>query len=121
MNESDSIENFGTPKLDLALISLLAWIIVYFCIWKGVKSSGKVVYVTAIFPYFVLIIMLVRGLTLEGAHAGLEYFFIPKWENLAKPSVWANAAIQNFNSMGVAFGALISMSSYNKKNKKILG
>lgn len=65
--------------------------------------------------------MLVRGLTLEGAQAGLEYFFIPKWENLLKPSVWANAAIQNFNSMGVAFGALISMSSYNKKDKKILG
>jgi solute carrier family 6 GABA transporter-like protein 6/8/11/12/13 len=35
--------------------------------------------------------------------------------------VWANAAIQNFNSIGVAFGGLISMSSYNKKNKKILG
>ena len=35
--------------------------------------------------------------------------------------VWANAAIQNFNSIGVAFGGLISMSSYNRINKKILG
>lgn len=87
LGESSSIEDFGTPKWDLVFIALFAWVVVYFCIWKGVKSSGKVVYVTALFPYFVLVIMLVRGITLEGSYAGLEYFFIPKWENLLKPSV----------------------------------
>lgn len=43
LNESDSLENFGLPKLDLLGIVALAWIIVYFCIWKGVKSTGKVI------------------------------------------------------------------------------
>jgi hypothetical protein len=38
------MEDFGTPKLDLLGIVVLAWIIVYFCIWKGVKSTGKVIY-----------------------------------------------------------------------------
>lgn len=42
LSESDSLENFGTPKLDLLAILILAWIIIYFCIWKGVKSTGKV-------------------------------------------------------------------------------
>lgn len=42
LNQSASMEDFGTPKLDLVAIVLLAWIIVYFCIWKGVKSTGKV-------------------------------------------------------------------------------
>jgi hypothetical protein len=65
--------------------------------------------------------MLIRGVTLEGSIEGIKYFLIPKWEDLLKPSVWANAAIQNFNSIGVAFGGLISMSSYNPKNKKIFG
>lgn len=121
MSETESIEDFGFPKWDLLVIAYLAWIMVYFCIWKGVKSTGKVVYVTAIFPYLMIFVMLVRGVTLEGASIGLKYFLIPKWENLLDPSVWANAAIQNFNSIGVAFGGLISMSSYNPRDKRILG
>lgn len=34
--------------------------------------------------------------------------------------VWVYAAAQNFNSLGVAFGGLITMSSYNKYNNKII-
>jgi solute carrier family 6 GABA transporter-like protein 6/8/11/12/13 len=121
LSETASIEDFGWPKWELVLVAYTAWIVVYFCIWKGVKSTGKVVYVTAIFPYVVILIMLVRGVTLEGASIGLRYFLIPKWDNLLNPMVWANAAIQNFNSIGVAFGGLISMSSYNPRDKRILG
>ena len=87
MNESDSFENFGYPKSDLLLIVVLAWIMVYFCIWKGVKSTGKVVYITALFPYLLLIIFLIRAVTLDGAIIGLEYFFIPKWEKLLEAQV----------------------------------
>jgi solute carrier family 6 (neurotransmitter transporter, glycine) member 5/9 len=87
LNESDSFENFGYPKSDLLLIVVLAWIIVYFCIWKGVKSTGKVVYITALFPYLLLIIFLIRAVTLDGAIIGLEYFFIPKWEKLLEAQV----------------------------------
>jgi len=36
------MENFGYPKPDLVALVILAWVIVYFCIWKGVKSTGKV-------------------------------------------------------------------------------
>jgi solute carrier family 6 GABA transporter-like protein 6/8/11/12/13 len=87
---------------------------------KNKYISGKVVYVTATFPYIVIIIMLIRGVTLDGASMGLKYFFQPKWSDLLKPKVWANAAIQNFNSIGVAFGGLISMASYKRKTDRIL-
>ena len=39
---SDGIENLGALKWDLTLCLLLAWILVYVCICKGIKSSGKV-------------------------------------------------------------------------------
>lgn len=37
----------------------------------------QAVYVTATFPYLVLTIFLIRGLTLEGATVGLTYLFTP--------------------------------------------
>jgi len=30
--------------------------------------------------------------------------------------VWVNAAAQTFNSLGIAFGGIITMASYNKTN-----
>ena len=45
---------------------------------QGIASSGKVVYFTAIFPYIVLTIFFIRGITLKGAMAGLSHMFRPK-------------------------------------------
>jgi SNF family Na+-dependent transporter len=64
---------------DLSLCLLFSCICVFLLLWKGVKSSGKVAYFTAIFPYVVLLILLVRGVTLEGAWTGIKYFIEPQW------------------------------------------
>ena len=53
--------DFGGLKWDLSLCLLAAWLIVGLCLIKGVQSSGKVVYFTALFPYFVLFILMIRG------------------------------------------------------------
>ncbi len=50
-------------------------------------SSGKVAYFTALFPYVVLITLLVRGVTLEGASDGILYFIRPDWPKLLDASV----------------------------------
>uniref|UniRef100_A0AAY4B300 Transporter n=1 Tax=Denticeps clupeoides TaxID=299321 RepID=A0AAY4B300_9TELE len=39
---SSGIEEVGPIKWDLALCLLAVWIVCFFCIWKGVKSTGKV-------------------------------------------------------------------------------
>lgn len=120
LRKSSGIEEQGALNWDLALILLLCWVIVYFCIWKGPRGTGKVVYFTATFPYLVLLVLLVRAVTLPGSWNGIMYFIWPKWELLADPKVWVYAAAQNFNSLGIAFGGIITMSSYNKFNNSIV-
>lgn len=61
-----------------------------------------------------------RAVTLEGADDGLRYFFRPNWSELKNANVWINAASQNFNSLGITFGSMISFASYNKYNNNIL-
>lgn len=39
---TDSPNKLGTVRWELALCLLLSWILCYFCVWKGVKSTGKV-------------------------------------------------------------------------------
>ncbi len=60
------------------LLSLtISWLAVYMVIRKGIASSGKVVYFTAFFPYVVLTIFFIRGLTLKGASDGIAHMFTP--------------------------------------------
>lgn len=113
-HESDGISDLGGVSLKNVLCLLLAWILVFFCLMKGIKSSGKVVYFTATFPYVLLVVLLVRGVTLPGYYKGIEFYIFPKWEQLKEVKVWKDAATQIFYSLGPAFGSLITMSSYNK-------
>ncbi|CAM1329462.1 SLC6A7 (predicted) [Pycnogonum litorale] len=111
---SDGIDNLGPLSWKLVLCLLAAWVIVCLCLIKGVKSSGKVVYFTALFPYAVLFILLIRGATLPGALQGIKFYIIPKFHELKKAQVWGDAAVQIFYSLGPAWGGLITLSSYNK-------
>lgn len=115
--------NIGEIKWDITLCLLLSWIVVFACLAKGIKSSGKVVYFTATFPYVLLLVLLVYGLTLDGAMIGIKELFIPKkWEgpgSIQDPQVWRKAAEQMFFSLSVSWGGLIMFGSYNKFNHKV--
>ncbi|XP_041804536.1 sodium- and chloride-dependent GABA transporter 2-like [Chelmon rostratus] len=113
---SGGIEELGSIRWDLAGCLLLSWIICYFCIWKGVKTSGKVVYFTATFPCVMLIVLLVRGLTLPGAVDGIQFYLSPDLTRLTDSQVWMEAGSQILFSNVVCIGCLPAMGSYNKYN-----
>ncbi|XP_055864533.1 sodium- and chloride-dependent neutral and basic amino acid transporter B(0+)-like [Biomphalaria glabrata] len=121
IQKSDGIEpdQMGAPLYKLALCLLLSWIVVVICLIKGIKSSGKVVYFTATFPYVILLILLVRGSLLDGALDGVKFFIIPDWDKLADIKVWTAAAGQMFFSLSVSFGGIIMFGSYNKFTNKV--
>ncbi|CAG5121015.1 unnamed protein product, partial [Candidula unifasciata] len=114
LQHSQGLDDLGVVKWQLALYTLLTFILLYFCLWKGVKSTGKVVYVTATLPYLIMTILLIRGVLLPGAGEGIRYFFTPKIDSLQRPKVWIDAAVQIFFSIGTGFGTHITFSSYNK-------
>uniref|UniRef100_UPI00358FD8A5 sodium-dependent serotonin transporter-like n=1 Tax=Myxine glutinosa TaxID=7769 RepID=UPI00358FD8A5 len=114
IRNSSGLGNVGGIKWQLVLCILLIFIIVYFSLWKGVKTSGKVVWVTATFPYVVLIVLLIRGATLPGAWQGILFYLTPDWSKLLHTGVWVDAATQVFFSLGPGFGVLLALSSYNK-------
>ncbi|KAK2554953.1 Sodium- and chloride-dependent GABA transporter 1 [Acropora cervicornis] len=110
---SSGIDEPGEIRLPLAASLLVAWIAVYFCLYKGIKSSGKVAYFTATFPYIVLLALLVRGTTLPGAVDGIIFYLKPDFSKLLEAEVWIDAASQIFFSLSVALGGLVTYGSYN--------
>lgn len=106
-------ENFGALRWQLLLCLLLSWIIGYLCVVRGVRTSGKAVYFTALFPYVILTALVVQGVILEGAIDGILLYLTPQWEMLLDAEVWGNAASQTFYSFGIGCGSLITLSSYN--------
>nr|XP_012603743.1 sodium- and chloride-dependent betaine transporter isoform X1 [Microcebus murinus]XP_012603744.1 sodium- and chloride-dependent betaine transporter isoform X1 [Microcebus murinus]XP_012603745.1 sodium- and chloride-dependent betaine transporter isoform X1 [Microcebus murinus]XP_020143579.1 sodium- and chloride-dependent betaine transporter isoform X1 [Microcebus murinus] len=111
---SSGIHDLGALRWELALCLLLAWVACYFCIWKGIKSTGKVVYFTATFPYLMLVVLLVRGVTLPGAYEGIIYYLKPDLLRLKDPQVWMDAGTQIFFSFAICQGCLTALGSYNK-------
>lgn len=110
---SDGIEDSGEIVWQLALCLLLAWIIVFAVLIKGISSLGKVVYFSTIFPYVLLTILLIRGVTLEGASEGILFYLKPDFQKLANARAWSDAATQIFFSLSVCTGGLMVMASYN--------
>ncbi|XP_046542266.1 sodium- and chloride-dependent glycine transporter 2-like [Haliotis rubra] len=114
IQESDGLGDLGGISLKFAVCLFLAWVLIFACLMKGVKSSGKVVYFTATFPYIILVVLLIRGLTLEGFEEGIHFYMTPQFDRLKEAKVWGDAATQIFYSLGAGFGGLLTMSSFNK-------
>lgn len=59
--------NFSVPAF---LAVLFVWVVCFAAIFKGVKSSSYIVWVTVPLPVLFIIIMVIKGATLEGGDIG---------------------------------------------------
>ncbi|KAH9517647.1 Sodium- and chloride-dependent creatine transporter 1 [Dermatophagoides farinae] len=96
---SPGIDQPNGFQWELVLTLAIAWILCFFSIWKGVKSTGKAVYVTAVFPYVALV--------KESNFICIQIFHV---------LVWMDAGTQIFFSYAIALGCMVALGSYNTFN-----
>lgn len=108
------------PQVGLPLIGV--WLIVIIIMALGVKRGiGRAN--TVLMPLLTVMfaVLVVQSLFLPGAVDGLNAFFTPNWEALADPAVWASAYGHIFFSLSVAFGIMVTYSSYLKRKTDLTG
>ena len=116
---SNSIDKLGGINLPIFLSLIVVWLLVYFCVWQGTKSVGKVVKYSVSFPVILLGLLLLRAVTLPGFLTGWEMYLQPVWSALLDPKVWTAAFSQIFYSLSLAFGIMLAYGSYKHTDDDI--
>ncbi|CAD5122198.1 DgyrCDS10644 [Dimorphilus gyrociliatus] len=115
-----NMENFGTLQWEMVLSLFAVWSIIFLVLMKGIRVYGKVAYFTIFIKIVLLLLVLIRGLTLDGAKEGLDILSRFDVEELKSASLWGDAAEQIFFSLNIGLGSLISLASYNRFHYNII-
>lgn len=108
------------PQVGIPLIGV--WVVVIGIMALGVKRGiGKANMILMPLLTLMFAVLVVQALFLPGAMDGLNAFFTPNWEALADPGVWASAYGHIFFSLSVAFGIMVTYSSYLKRKTDLTG
>ncbi|XP_050042449.2 sodium-dependent nutrient amino acid transporter 1-like [Dermacentor andersoni] len=110
---SRGLHDVRPMNIDLTICYFLVWLNIFLIISKGIKWFGKIVLVTATCPYLMLFALLMKGVSLDGANAGVGFVFIPAWQHIFTFKCWRNAIEQALMSLCVATGCLTVLASYN--------
>ena len=110
---------YGTIAWPVVGCLVVGWAATYWCIRKGTKSVGKVVKYTVSLPVICLLILAVRGFTMDGAMAGLAKLFIPDWSALSDASLWVDALGQVFFSLSVAMAIMFAYGSFLDRKSNV--
>lgn len=113
-----TVENYGIPPI-MFVVLILAWGSMYYCIRNGAQSVGKVVKYTVFLPVIFLLVMAVKGLTMNGAMEGVAKFFTPDFSALKNPALWVDAVGQVFYSLSIMMAIMFAYGSFLKDDSNI--
>ncbi|SDS00064.1 sodium-dependent transporter [Paraoerskovia marina] len=118
----------GEPGFSLdfvpgVLIPLVAvWVVTIVILGAGVAKGierANVVFIPLLVVTFTVLV--VRALFLDGAADGLNALFTPDWSALTDANVWIAAYGQIFFSLSIAFGIMITYSSFRPRRSNMTG
>lgn len=120
LNMSNSPFLIGYPiitiLLALGFLWLINWWIINHGLQNGLERASKIFMPILI---IIAIILVIRGVTLPGAGAGIKWFLTPRWDTLLNPTVWFLAFSQIFFSVGLGMGMMINFGSFLPKRSNI--
>lgn len=108
----------ANPGLQLLLITLFIALTI-FVVAKGI-SGGIEKYSKILMPllFGILVVMLLRSLTLDGAGQGIEFYLTPDFSKITFKTIVA-AMGQAFFSLSLGMGTMITYGSYLSKQERI--
>lgn len=116
---TDSVGQVGGINWMIFFALAAIWVMVYFCIWKGPQSVGKVIWITVPLPVILLGVLFIRAVTLPGFLTGWAAYLRPDWSALLYGDVWIAAISQIFFTLSLAFGIMIAYASYKKDKEDV--
>lgn len=111
--------SLGAPMPAVLIGTLASWAMIFFALFRGVKWVSKVVLITVPLPWLMLLVLTLRGLTLDGATTGLHYYLEPDWTKLGEANTWRLAFAQVFFSLSLGFAVMLSYASFLHRKSDI--
>ncbi|AOX03096.1 sodium-dependent transporter [Moorena producens PAL-8-15-08-1] len=116
---SDGVNVLGGINWPILWSLVVVWVLIYFCVWKGTTSVGKVVVYSVPLPIILLGVLLLRAVTLPGFLNGWRLYLTPVWSALVDPEVWTAAFSQIFFTLSLGFGIMVTYASYKNSEDDI--
>lgn len=99
----------------LTIFMLMSMAFVYAGVQKGIEKGTKIMMPLL---FILLIVVMVRGLTLEGSNEGLVFLFNPDWSKVTGTTI-LEALGQAFFTLSLGMGAMLTYGSYMSKKDNI--
>jgi NSS family neurotransmitter:Na+ symporter len=113
-NEFIATPAYVVPLFGLAMV--ITAIIVLGGISGGIEKATKIMMPML---FVLLLVVIARSLTLQGAGRGVEFYLIPDFSKVTGIT-FLKALTQAFFSLGVGWGIMITYGSYMKKDQNIV-
>ncbi|OJV32479.1 MAG: sodium-dependent transporter [Bacteroidia bacterium 43-41] len=107
----------NSPK-QIGLMAFFVFLTAYFIfagVQNGIERSAKIMMPVL---FLLLIALVVKSMSLEGARAGIDFLFKPDFQEV-KSTVFLDAMGQAFFSLSLGMGCMITYSSYFKDNSSL--
>jgi NSS family neurotransmitter:Na+ symporter len=117
---SEGVSTMGTVNMLIFGGSIIGWLWIYLSIFKGIRSVEKMVWITVVLPWLLIIVFVLRGVTLPGAMDGIAYYLTPDFGALLNTDVWIAAYGQIFYSLSLAMAIIIAYSSHLGENQDVV-